>query len=324
MQNEEVRKYLFWGILVAILVVSYFILKDFIVSILSAFVLAYIIKPINDRLSRRMPRKLASFITVLISIIILTAAIVLILTYLGNQLSQSLNELNKDYIVNFIADAKYSEFVSKNLEPAILRVGEYALNLVSSTLSYLPGLILNIFIVFFTTYYLLIDWENLKEKIIKIIPFENKRAIVEKVEKTSREILISTLIVALLEAFAAIIGLWLLGVKLYIILGILIGIFALIPGVGPVLIWVPIALIFLVTGKYYLALGTIILGIILSFVIDHWLRIKIMGKRVDMHPIIMLFGLLGGVKVFGLAGFIIGPIILSILVTIIENIPTKK
>jgi predicted PurR-regulated permease PerM len=271
-----------------------------------------------------MPRKLASFITVLISIIILTAAIVLILTYLGNQLSQSLNELNKDYIVNFIADAKYSEFVSKNLEPAILRVGEYALNLVSSTLSYLPGLILNIFIVFFTTYYLLIDWENLKEKIIKIIPFENKRAIVEKVEKTSREILISTLIVALLEAFAAIIGLWLLGVKLYIILGILIGIFALIPGVGPVLIWVPIALIFLVTGKYYLALGTIILGIILSFVIDHWLRIKIMGKRVDMHPIIMLFGLLGGVKVFGLAGFIIGPIILSILVTIIENIPTKK
>ena len=324
MEKEEVRKYLFWSILIAVLIISYFILKDFVTSILTAFVLAYIIKPINDKLSKKMPKKLAAFITVLVSIIILTAIIGITLFYLSSQLSQALTKNNVDYITNYFSGSKYFEVISKNVAPALLKVGEYTLSLISSALSYIPGLILNIFIVFFTAYYLLVDWENLKEKIIKIIPFENKHKVIEKIEKTSKEILLSTLIVALLEAVIAIIGLWALGIKFYILLGIIIGVFALIPGIGPVLIWAPIAVILLITGKFYPALGIIILGIILSFVIDHWLRIKLMGKRTDMHPIIMLFGLLGGIKVFGLAGFIIGPLILSILLTIIENIPTKK
>ncbi|MBS3073004.1 AI-2E family transporter [Candidatus Pacearchaeota archaeon] len=324
MYKEEVKKYLFWGILIVIILVSYFLLKDFIVAILSSFVLAYIIKPVYDRLSKVMPKKLASFITVLVSILIIISVIALTLTSLTNELIKVINEDTTSQIVDYFSSTKYSEIVKNNIALITGRLGNYLLSLVSSIALHIPGFILNIFIVFFTTFYLLVEWNALKEKIIKIIPFENGRSIIEKAEKTAREILLVTLIVAVLEAVIAMIGFWILGIKLYIILGIMIGVLALIPALGPALIWVPLAIIFFISGKYTMVLGIVILGLILSLGIDYLLRIKILGKKTKMHPVIMLFGLLGGIKLFGIMGFVIGPLILSILVTIIENIPTKK
>ena len=323
MEKDDVKKYLFWGILAVIILVSYFLLKDFITAILSAFVLAYLIKPIYDRLSKKIPKKLASFITVLISIIIIVTILAIVITSLTGQLVKVANEDTTSQIVSYFSHTKYSNIITQNINLITEKLGGYLLNLVSSTAWYIPGLVLNIFIVFFTTFYLLIEWESLREKIIKIIPFENKKLIVEKIEKTAREILLATLIVAVLEAIIAMIGFWILGIKLYLILGLIIGILALIPALGPALIWIPMAIIFFIGGKYILFTGIIILGLILSLGVDYLLRIRILGRKTKMHPVILLFGLLGGIKLFGIMGFVIGPLILSILITIIENIPTK-
>ena len=68
----------------------------------------------------------------------------------------------------------------------------------------------------------------------------------------------------------------------------------------------------------------IILGLILSTYIDSILRIKLVGKKSKIHPVIVLLGLFGGISLFGIIGLILGPLILSIAITIIENIPKLK
>ena len=152
MEKDDVKKYLFWGILAVIILVSYFLLKDFITAILSAFVLAYLIKPIYDRLSKKIPKKLASFITVLISIIIIVTILAIVITSLTGQLVKVANEDTTSQIVSYFSHTKYSNIITQNINLITEKLGGYLLNLVSSTAWYIPGLVLNIFIVFFTTF----------------------------------------------------------------------------------------------------------------------------------------------------------------------------
>jgi len=324
MEKDEVKKYLFWAMIFGIIAISYLLLKDFLVSILSAFVLAYALKPLNDKISKKVPKKIAAFITVATSIIVILGIITLVLTSLANQIINIAKENNTAQLLSLFTDTKYYDIIANNVNLIITKLGEFAFSLLSSTLSQVPSLALNLLIVFFTTYYLLIEWEQIRERIIKIIPFENKRKMVEKIEKTTHEILLGTLFIAVLETIIAIIGFWLLGIKFYLVLGFLMGILAIIPALGPSIVWVPLAIFLLLTKSYPTAIGVIILGLIIGLGIDYWLRIRILGRRTEMHPLIMLFGLLGGIKLFGIMGFVIGPLILSILVTIIENMPSSQ
>jgi len=97
---------------------------------------------------------------------------------------------------------------------------------------------------------------------------------------------------------------------------------AFIPILGPAIVWVPLVLIKLALGDYTTAIGVIVIGVIISVGVDYLLRIKIMRDKTEINPIIMLIGILGGIKLFGLIGVIIGPLILSVLVTLTRSIPT--
>ncbi len=173
-------------------------------------------------------------------------------------------------------------------------------------------------------YFILVDWYNLKVRIINAIPFKNKLIILKRIEKVTSEIVYGTLIIGIIEAIVAIIGFSLLGVKLAVLLGIIIGIFAVIPLLGPVIIWLPLMVLELMQENYLSAILFLILGLILTVGIDWLLRIRILQKRSEIHPIIMLIGVIGGIKVFGLTGFIIGPLILSIALSIAEAIATHN
>jgi predicted PurR-regulated permease PerM len=145
-----------------------------------------------------------------------------------------------------------------------------------------------------------------------------------QIELVIKDILVGTFLLALLEATIAIIGFWLLGIKFAIVLGVLIGIFALVPALGPLLVWVPVAIIEFANGNIGTSIGVVVLGIILSTYIDSIVRVSLVGKKSKIHPVVMLIGLFGGIAIFGIIGFILGPLILSILLTIIENTPRLK
>ena len=87
------------------------------------------------------------------------------------------------------------------------------------------------------------------------------------------------------------------------------------------IVWVPVALMQFDLGNVGTSIGVIIVGVIMSSYVDSIIRLKLIGGKSKIHPVIMLVGLLGGIQIFGLIGFIIGPLILSIMLTIIESIP---
>ena len=323
-EAAKARRYLFWAIIAGIIVIAYLMLKDLFIAILTSVILAYLTKPLYERLSKKINKKISALITVAIILLVL---ITIFLAFIGafvTQLLKFLSQQNISRLINILSNFIESPIIQENIGAIVSSIGEATIAMIPSTLTYIPGLIINFVVIFFTTYYLLIEWDELENKLIGIMPFKNKREIVEKIKNKTHEILSGTFIIVLIEFIISAIALKLLGVGPYLVLAFAIGLLAFIPAIGPMVIWLPLAIIEFLYGKHVTAVGVLILGLILSGIIDSMLRAKIIGKKTGTHPVIMLFGIIGGIKLFGIIGLIIGPLILIILATIIDSMSRQE
>jgi len=322
MDKEASKKYLFWVIIAAIIIISFFVLKDFIIALITAGVLAFLLRPLHLKLSKKIPEKISAFLVILLALIV----IILLLGFVVVSLTEELLKIiDGNYIEQLIQKAE--EITGTTLTKYLSEIGaestNFLLKLVSSTVTKIPHMILIIFIILFATYYFVLEWEKIRKNVLRILPFKNKTKIIEEIEQATNQIVVITLFLAVIEAIIVAVGFYLLGIKFAIILGFLVGIFAFIPALGPSAIWVPTALIKFAMGDYQVALGVLAIGLIVGVFIDGLLRIKITGKKTAIHPVVVLVGIVGGIKLFGLVGFILGPLILDTLITLIQNIPNS-
>ncbi|MBS3099801.1 AI-2E family transporter [Candidatus Pacearchaeota archaeon] len=323
-KSEQTKKYVFWSIIAGVIILSYLILNEMLIAIITGAILAYALKPFHDKLSKKIPKRISAFSIISLAIAIIIGFIVAFAGAFINQLSKFLNPVNISAILEGLSKISKIPLINNNLEAIISRIGEYFISLIPQTISYIPSFILHLFIIIFTAYYLLIDWDKIEKAIINILPFKNKVEIVDKIKKRVSNIIMGTCLIALIEIILSAVVFKLLGIDAYLVLAFAIGILAFIPALGPAIIWVPLAIIKIIYGQYFAAAGIIGLGITLSLFIDNLLRARILSKKTGTHPAIMLFGIIGGIKLFGIIGLIIGPLILTILVTIIENMPKAK
>lgn len=126
--------------------------------------------------------------------------------------------------------------------------------------------------------------------------------------------------------FVAIIGFYIFGFPFPIFWGVMVAFFSLIPPVGTAIIWVPASLYMVLTGyltQDYITMakgvGLFVYGVLIISTIDNILRIKIIQAKADVHPLIVIAGVIGGVNLFGIVGLFLGPILLSLLITYFET-----
>jgi predicted PurR-regulated permease PerM len=128
------------------------------------------------------------------------------------------------------------------------------------------------------------------------------------------------------QGVAALIGFYIFGVSLPILWGVLTAFFALIPAVGTAIIWVPASLYLVLSGyltQDYITIANGIMlflyGVLIISTIDNILRVKILEAKADVHPLIVIAGMIGGVNLFGVIGLFLGPILLPLLITYFET-----
>lgn len=168
-------------------------------------------------------------------------------------------------------------------------------------------------------YYILLRWDTITFTLKELIPFKNKNKVANDIDSSTRGIVYGMLLIAIIEFIVAGAGFYLSGVKAYLLLAALIAFLAFIPGLGPIVVWVPTALVFLASGNYLTALGVIITGCLLTFFIEIVIANKITSKKAKLDPLITLIGVIGGVTLFGLFGVIIGPLVLHYTIKLITE-----
>lgn len=179
--------------------------------------------------------------------------------------------------------------------------------------------IFQFFIMLYTLYYFFKDGKKFLERLMHLSPLGDKyeQMLYDRFTSTTRATLKSTLIIGGIQGFISGVLFAIAGMNAPVLWGFLMVIIGIIPAFGPTIVLYPVGIVFLLTGGIWQGLLLIIGGTIVS-IIDNLLRPPLVGKDIQMHPLLVLFATLGGLAMFGVPGFIIGPIIAALFISVLS------
>ncbi len=315
------------------LLLAFFILKPFLPPLALAAIFAVVLQPLYKRISTNMKGRtaLAALLTVFVSIVGILVPLILLGTQIFNQAAQLYLTLSQgsgqNFIINIINDIgqKLNLFIpgagnffsnfSANLATYINQGLAWVVQHLGTALSGLSRILLDLFIFIISLYYLLQDGPRLKQAIIKLSPLkdEDDKIIFKKLESAVNSVVKGSLLIALLQGVLTAIGFTIFGVPNSILWGTVTVIAALIPGIGTALILMPAVVYLFIIGSTLPAIGLLVWAVGAVGLVDNFLSPKLVGRELELHPLLVLLSVLGGIALFGPVGLFLGPITISLL-----------
>jgi predicted PurR-regulated permease PerM len=210
-----------------------------------------------------------------------------------------------------------SHRVQSELSRATTYLAAAAGFLVETTKTAVLGLVIGCI----TMYCVLVEWPSIPVRLERVLPLDPRhtRALVLEFRDVGRSALIGTMATALMQGAVATIGYALAGLSHPVLWGLLTAVASFIPVVGTAVIWAPVSLHYLAAGDFALAALETSWGLLLvvgvgEYVIRPWL----VGRRGKGPPLLMLVAAIGGIQVFGLAGIVVGPVLMSLFLAILR------
>ncbi len=338
MQLKNYNVYFFFALLVGVSVLIYFLIKPFLVPFIIAAILAQFFYPAYNVLLKATGnrRGLSSGLVCLLIAVIIIAPLFFVTTLVISEVGGVINDFSGNasrigWVIQNInarlADFSYLETFrietvinQETIMSFIKSISQNTLAIIQSTYRGVGHFVFVSFITFFSLFYLFIDGKRFLKVIVRFSPLKDKyeELLLQKFVSISRATIKGTSLIAIFQGVIGAILFGATGVSSPVLLGILMTISSVIPTVGSGLIWVPVGIIMILIG--YPAKGIIILavgGLVIGSV-DNILRQKLIGRDVTMHPLLILLSTLGGLGIFGIAGFIIGPIIMALFLALWE------
>lgn len=172
-------------------------------------------------------------------------------------------------------------------------------------------------VMLYVLFFLLRDGAQLIEAIIRVLPIgdEKERALFRRFESVARATVKGSLLVAILQGFIGGILFWAVGIPAAMLWGVVMIFLSLLP-VGSTIVWLPAAIILFFQGEVGKAVAILIVGALVIGLADNILRPRLVGQDTKMPDYLILLATLGGISWFGLSGFVIGPIIAALFITV--------
>jgi predicted PurR-regulated permease PerM len=214
----------------------------------------------------------------------------------------------------------YKETIFLKAGEMVGRLSSYLINSLSSVTVMTAQFIFMLFIFLYTMFFFLVDGERILGRILHYLPLkpEDEERMLDRFTSVTRATLKGIAVIGLIQgamvgaAFASV------GFPSAIFWGTVAAVMSMVPGIGTAIVWLPGVIILFMGGHYGAAIGLLVFCILVVGGIDNFLRPRLVGKDTRMHELMILFGTLGGILMFGVAGIIIGPIIAALVVTVWE------
>ncbi len=261
----------------------------------------------NPRLSVTLLLVL-SFVCILIPV----AGIILLL---GNKVSHAVQ--NSEKVIN--AAENHIENIRGRLGYSL--TSELDVSGISSWLSETFDMLVAIGIMYFMLFYMLINNRELNESLYSYIPIkkENLSIIGKEARSMVRSNAIGIPLVALAQGFVALIGFFIFGIKEPFFWSAIVTIGSMVPFIGAFLGILPVFILTLSSGTPFQAWGILLYGLIVVGTTDNLLRLYVLQKLDNVHPLITLVGVIIGVPIFGFIGLIFGPLLISLFLIILKT-----
>jgi predicted PurR-regulated permease PerM len=188
----------------------------------------------------------------------------------------------------------------------------YAINVASNTFDFLVSMTIMLYLLFF----LLRDGHSLAGRIRTAVPLSQKykQRLFNNFTTVIRATVKGNVLVAIAQGALGGLIFWMLGVQAPMLWAVVMAFLSLLPAVGAAIVWAPVAVYFLVTGKVWQGLVLIGFGVFVIGLVDNFLRPVLVGKDTKMPDYVVLLSTVGGMALFGLNGFVIGPVVAALFI----------
>jgi predicted PurR-regulated permease PerM len=176
--------------------------------------------------------------------------------------------------------------------------------------------LLNFFVMLYLLFFLLRDGKRLSAEAARAVPLKESHTtrLLNEFATVVRATVKGNVVVALVQGTLGGLAFWMLGIKGALLWGAVMAMLSLLPAVGAALVWGPVAVYLLSTGSIWPAIGLTAWGVLVIGLVDNVLRPIMVGKETRLPDYLILVATLGGLAVFGVAGFVIGPVIAAVFV----------
>ncbi len=315
---------------------GFFIFKPYLNTLVLAGTFAIIFYPLHLRLERKFGGKHPS-IAAAITVILASLVIFVPASLLGTRVYQEAAALYQRLSDSTAREQAPLPPASENASPFVLQIREKIDSGITTFMSTLNSSIhqsfgwvlsnagdfsrrigdigIRFFIWFLAFYYFLRDGHRLRKIFVTLSPLSDKydNEIVVRITSSVKSVIGGSLIVAIIQGVAAGVGMWIFGVPSPAIWGAVAVLAALVPTVGTALVILPAAGYLFLLSKTVPMIGLLVWGLLVVGIIDNVLRPKLIERDTKIHPLIVLLSVLGGIALLGPVGFLIGPIVMSLL-----------
>ncbi len=337
MSKKLIQVLFFAAFTACLLVLLFFIFKPYFGVIFLSGVFATVFYPLYKRIAWQFGgrKKLAAFATssvILIFIIIPLAVLSALLLKEAIDLynSVALGSGSQNFISQFNgwvsrlnsllpagADAQV------DVESYTRGVLDWIIGHFDSIFAAVFGGVLNFILMLISLYYLFINGERIKSGLIKWSPLPDQydEDFIQTLRASVDAVFQGRILVSIVQGVFLGIGFAIFGIGSPVLWGFVGAIASLVPILGTSIITVPAVAYLFISGSTYPAVGLLLWSVIAVGLIDNLLSALFLKNKMNIHPLIILFAILGGVEVFGILGFLVGPVIVSTFMALLKIYP---
>jgi predicted PurR-regulated permease PerM len=325
-------------LLITISLLFFTMIRSFLMALIMAGIFASLAQPLFRRLvaALRGHRSPASLLTLLIIVLLILVPLASLLGIVTAQALKVANSISPwvesrindpDQLMIWLQGLPFYETIAPHQDAILTKAGEavgfvsmFIVNNLSSVTAGTINFFFMLMIMLYAMYYFLIDGSRLLERIMGYLPLDDaiERRLLEKFHSVSRATLKGTAVIGILQGGLAGLAFWAVGLPSALFWGTIMAVLSIIPGVGTAIVWLPAAVILIAGGSLGKGLGlALFCGLVVGSV-DNFLRPRLVGNDTQLPDLLVLLSTTGGLMMFGLLGFIIGPIIAALFVTVWE------
>lgn len=323
------------------------ILLPFYGAVFWGTVLAIVFAPVYRRLlakTRQRPN-LAALLTLLLIVLLVILPLILITSSVVREVT-SLYERMRDGGVSFSGYAQqiyaalpewFTQMLGRfglddlsglqqrlmtALQQGSQRIAQQAIDIGQNTFDFVVGFFVMLYLLFF----LLRDGARLSRRMREAIPLDASylRNLSGKFTTVIRATVKGNIAVAVVQGALGGLAFWVLGIHAPMLWAVLMAFLSLLPAVGAGLVWGPVAIYLLATGAVLPGIGLVAYGVLVIGLVDNVLRPLLVGKDTKMPDYVVLISTLGGMALFGLNGFVIGPLIAAMFIAVWDIFATEQ
>lgn len=310
------------GLVLLLLLVAFVIVRPYMGAIVLAVLVGFLMQPLQRRVVGivRSPSLAAT-----INLLVFTVALALPFVVIAQQLRDEaqivvafvqdpagLEAWVDGVMARFgVSDASADSFLQRALTGLAGAVQGALVPGIAAAVDVLASVVLFFFLLFFT----LRDGEAFVRAAKRLTPMRDaaRDRLYALIGQRTRAIALGTFLVSIAQGVAAGIGWWFFGFPAPVFWGFVMTVIAVLPLGAPFLVMAPAGIYAITQGDYYSGLGILIYGAVVVGLLDNLLRPFVMGRGSDAHPAVILVGTIGGLAAFGVSGFLLGPLLLSLL-----------